>query len=156
MSGGAEEPNEEASGEETCQQSPSYQAAEEDLVIPQTETPDSEECHDNDDSPITVDLTVLTRHRSKEEALLSDSPHTGTDVNAQQTLENSGGGGGESEECTDRVETVETECILTEENIDGTISTAAAAASSPGEQEDVPSEQETEVSDETDVCSQEL
>lgn len=76
-------------------------------------------------------------------------------MNAQQTLENSGGGGGESEECTDRVETVETECILTEENIDGTISTAAAA-SSPEEQEDVPSEQETEVSDETDVCSQEL
>ncbi|XP_051240542.1 coiled-coil domain-containing protein 149 isoform X2 [Dicentrarchus labrax] len=145
VSGGREELH-----EETCQQNPSYQSDEEELG-----TPDSEECHDGGRSEITIDLTALTSHQSEEEECLSDSPPTVPDVplelcHLQQTLERNSGED-ESDECTDGVVTVDTECIITEENISIDISTAATA-SSAGEQEDVQSNQETELSDQTDVC----
>ncbi|XP_073322237.1 coiled-coil domain-containing protein 149-like isoform X2 [Pagrus major] len=158
VSGGGEELNEEEPSppsEGTCQQNSSYQSAEE-----EPETPDSQVCNDSDRSQITIDLTALTSHQSKEEECLSDCPPTAPDVSTQQlsdfshlqeTLENSGGGEDESDECTDGVETVETECIITEEDTDIAASTAAAVSSAE-EQEDVQSNQETELSDETDVC----
>ncbi|XP_044045131.1 coiled-coil domain-containing protein 149-like isoform X2 [Siniperca chuatsi] len=148
------------SSEETRQQNPLYQSADE-----EPETPDSEESRAIGQSQITIDLTALMSHRSKEEECLSGSPPTVTDVSThprsdlchlQQTLESSdptGGGQGESEECTEGVETVEMECILTGENINNVISTAGFAE----EQEDVQSNPETKLSDETDVCvSQEV
>ncbi|XP_038569263.1 coiled-coil domain-containing protein 149-like isoform X2 [Micropterus salmoides] len=141
------------SSEETCQQRPSYQSAEE-----EPETPASDECDDSGHPQITIDLTALTSHLSGEEECRSGSPPTVTDVSThhlRQTLENpdpTGGGEAEFDECTEGVETVETKCILTEENINNVISTAAAA-SSAGEQEDIQSNHgETKLSDETDVC----
>ncbi|XP_070770405.1 coiled-coil domain-containing protein 149-B-like [Enoplosus armatus] len=150
-----EEPHEEEpspSSEEMCQQNPSYQSAEE-----EPETPDSEECDESGQSHITVDLTALTSHQSEEEEeCLSGSSPTETDVSThhlQQTLKSSDPAGGEdeSDEYAKSVKTVETEFILTEENVNNVIS-AAAAVSSAEEQEDVQSNQETELSDGTDVC----
>ncbi len=149
VSGAGEELHKEApapSSEETCRQNPSYQSAEE-----EPETPDSEACLDSGQSRITIDLTALT---SQEH--LSEPPPTVTDVSdlchLQQTLENCDPAGGredESDESTEGAETVEIEFILAEENTSNTISTE--------EQEDVESNQETELSDETDVCvSQEV
>lgn len=116
----------------------------------------------SDRSQVTIDLTALTSHQLKEEECLSDCPPTVPDVStqhlsdlshSQETLENSRGGEGESDKCTDGVETVETECIIiTEENTDIAASAAAAAVSSPEEQEDDQPHQETELSEETDVC----
>ncbi|XP_035515772.1 coiled-coil domain-containing protein 149-like isoform X3 [Morone saxatilis] len=143
VSGGREELH-----EETCQQNPSYQSDEEEL-----ETPDGEECHDGGRSEITIDLTALMSHQSEEEECLSDSPPTVPDVpldlcHLQQTLERNSGED-QSDEHTDGVETVDTKCIITEENISIDLSTATTA-SSAREQEDVQSNQETELSDETD------
>lgn len=146
VSGAGEELHEEApspSNKGTCQQSPSYQSAEE-----EPETLDGEECLDSGQSQITIDLTALT-----SEERLSEPPPTVTGVSdlchLQQTLENSdpaGGREGESDESTEGAETVETEFILTEENTNDAISTE--------EPEDVQSNQETELSDETDVCQE--
>ncbi|XP_030247364.1 coiled-coil domain-containing protein 149-like isoform X4 [Sparus aurata] len=159
-SGGGEELSEEEPSprsEGSCQQNSSYQSAEE-----EPETPDSEVCNNSDRSQVTIDLTALTSHQLKEEECLSDCPPTVPDVStqhlsdlshSQETLENSRGGEGESDKCTDGVETVETECIIiTEENTDIAASAAAAAVSSPEEQEDDQPHQETELSEETDVC----
>ncbi|XP_054461099.1 coiled-coil domain-containing protein 149-like [Anoplopoma fimbria] len=161
-SGGQEELLKEtllSSSEETCQPNLSYQSAEEEPVCPETEPPDSEECHDSGQSQVTADLTS---HRSKEEECQSDSSptHHSSDLShMEQTLEDSDPTRGkeeQSDECTEEVETVETELILTETNIISTIH-AAAVASSDGEQENVQSDQETELSDGTDVfVSQEM
>ncbi|XP_068582710.1 coiled-coil domain-containing protein 149-like isoform X2 [Cebidichthys violaceus] len=138
---------------ETCQPNLSYQSAEEEPVCPQTETPDSEECHDGGQSQVTTDLTS---HRSKEEECASDSSstqHPSDLCHIEQILEDSEPTGGreeQSDECTNGVEIVETEFILTEANINSTIYTAAAA-SSDEEQENVQSNQETELPDRTDV-----
>ncbi|KAM9363695.1 coiled-coil domain-containing protein 149-like [Symphorus nematophorus] len=157
LSADQEELHEEArspSSGETSQQKPSHQQAEE-----YPETPDSEECHDSDQSQITTDLTAFTSHGSKEEERLIDSPPTEPDVSTlhlsdhcdiQQIVENSRGED-ESDECTEGEEIVETEFIITEENTSITVSTAAAASAAE-ELEDVQSQQETELSDETDVC----
>lgn len=157
VSGGQEELHKEAPSEETRSQSPSCQSAEEEPVIPQTETPGGEERCDSSQAQVTIDLTALTSHQSNVEERLSDPPPTGTDGSdlghLQETSENSGGGEDESDEGAEEVEAAETKCILTEENSSSAISAAAAAAaSSAEEQEDVRSEQETELSDETDVC----
>lgn len=159
VSGDGEELSEEEPSppsEGSCQQNSSHQSEEE------PETPDSEVCNDGDQSQDTIDLTALTSPQPKEEECLSDCPPTAPDVStrhlsdlshSQETLENSGGGEGESDKCTDGVETVETECIIiTEENTDIAASADAAAVSSPEEQEDDRSHQETELSEETDVC----
>ncbi|XP_034745745.1 coiled-coil domain-containing protein 149-like isoform X3 [Etheostoma cragini] len=158
VSGSQEELLEEnPSSEETCPPNLSYQSAEEQPVSPQTETPDSEECHDSGQSQVTTDLTDLTSHRSKEEKCVSDSSptHNLSDLyHLQHTLENSdpaGGGENESDECTEGLETVETE-----EKIKSTISSAATAIFEEG-QPDFQTNQKKELSDGTDSCvSQEL
>ncbi|XP_074486066.1 coiled-coil domain-containing protein 149-like isoform X2 [Sebastes fasciatus] len=140
--------------EETCQPNLSHQSAEEEPVSPLTETPDSEECGDSGQSQVTTDLRDLTSHGSKEEECVSDSSPTQhpSDLSLlQQTLENIAGREDESEEWTEGLETVETQCILTEENISSALFTAAAAGNSDEEQEDVQSNQETELSHGTDV-----
>ncbi|TKS68234.1 Coiled-coil domain-containing protein 149-B [Collichthys lucidus] len=148
--GEEEELHEEApspSSEERCHQKPSDQSAEE-------ECHDRVECHDSGQSEITIDLTALTSHESEEEECLSDSSATVPDVNTEhpsdlchQTLENSGGREDELDEYTEGVESAETECIITEESI--IIAGPSPAAEGP---EDVCSNQETELSEETDVC----
>ncbi|TKS68241.1 Coiled-coil domain-containing protein 149-B [Collichthys lucidus] len=148
--GEEEELHEEApspSSEERCHQKPSDQSAEE-------ECHDRVECHDSGQSEITIDLTALTSHESEEEECLSDSSATVPDVNTEhlsdlchQTLENSGGREDESDEYTEGVESAETECIITEESIIIAGPSPAAEGS-----EDVCSNQETELSEETDVC----
>lgn len=150
-----EELNEESpSSEDTYQQNPTSQ--------PQTETPNGEECHDSNQSPITMDLTALTSHQSTDEGCLSVSLPTVIDENtlcpsntshSEQASENSDPTGGrEDDTCTEGVETVETECVIIEENISSMSSTTAASAPTAEEQEDVQSNQETELSDGTDVC----
>ncbi|XP_044202912.1 coiled-coil domain-containing protein 149-like isoform X2 [Thunnus albacares] len=150
-----EELNEESpSSEDTYQQNPTSQ--------PQTETPNGEECHDSNQSPITMDLTALTSHQSTDEGCLSVSLPTVIDENtlcpsntshSEQASENSDPmGGREDDTCTEGVETVETECVIIEENISSMSSTTAASAPTAEEQEDVQSNQETELSDGTDVC----
>lgn len=150
-----EELNEESpSSEDTYQQNPTSQ--------PQTETPNGEECHDSNQSPITMDLTALTSHQSTDEGCLSVSLPTVIDENtlcpsntshSEQGSENSDPTGGrEDDTCTEGVETVETECVIIEENISSMSSTTAASAPTAEEQEDVQSNQETELSDGTDVC----
>ncbi|GAA6214765.1 coiled-coil domain-containing protein 149-like [Lates japonicus] len=140
------------------QQDPSHLSADEEPASPQTETP-------NDHTQITVDLTALTEE--EEEERLSNSPLAVTDVNtpdssdphhSEITVDKSdltgrggggGGGGDESDECT---EGAETERIITEENIHIPASTTVSTAAAEGQQEDVQLSQETELSDETDVC----
>lgn len=150
-----EELNEESpSSEDTYQQNPTSQ--------PQTEMPNGEECHDSNQSPITMDLTALTSHQSTDEGCLSVSLPTVIDENtlcpsntshSEQGSENSDPTGGrEDDTCTEGVETVETECVIIEENISSMSSTTAASAPTAEEQEDVQSNQETELSDGTDVC----
>lgn len=150
-----EELNEESpSSEDTYQQNPTSQ--------PQTETPNGEECHDSNQSPITMDLTALTSHQSTDEGCLSVSLPTVIDENtlcpsntshSEQASENCDPTGGrEDDTCTEGVETVETECVIIEENISSMSSTTAASAPTAEEQEDVQSNQETELSDGTDVC----
>ncbi|XP_031132700.1 coiled-coil domain-containing protein 149-like isoform X2 [Sander lucioperca] len=150
-------PEETPSSEETCPLNISYQSAEEEPVSPQTETPDSEECHESGQSQVPTDLTDLTSHPSKEEKCMSDSSptHHPSDLcHLQQTLENSdptGEGENDSDECTEGVETVETE-----EKIKSTISSAATAIFDEG-QADFQTNQEKELSDGTDACvSQEI
>lgn len=150
-----EELNEESpSSEDTYQQNPTSQ--------PQTEMPNGEECHDSNQSPITMDLTALTSHQSTDEGCLSVSLPTVIDENtlcpsntshSEQASENCDPTGGrEDDTCTEGVETVETECVIIEENISSMSSTTAASAPTAEEQEDVQSNQETELSDGTDVC----
>ncbi|XP_033480248.1 coiled-coil domain-containing protein 149-like isoform X1 [Epinephelus lanceolatus] len=144
--------------EETSQPNLSHQSAEAEPVSPQTETPDASQ------SQVTANLTALTSQRSEEEECASDSSptrHLSDLCHSQQTLENSDpsdavGTKDESDKCAEGVETVETEHIQTEENIDNTILTAAAAAATAAarsgeEQEDVQSDRDTELSDGTDV-----
>uniref|UniRef100_A0A8C2Z031 Coiled-coil domain containing 149b n=1 Tax=Cyclopterus lumpus TaxID=8103 RepID=A0A8C2Z031_CYCLU len=138
--------------EELCQPDISYQSAEGELVCPQTETPDSEACHDSGQSQVTTDLTS---HRSKEECTSDSSPtqHPSDLCHIEQTLEDSDPTGGSEEqsgECTEEMPTVETEFVLMGEHIESTIYTAAAAGSDE-EQENVQSNQETELPDGTDV-----
>ncbi|KAM7394310.1 hypothetical protein PAMP_021123 [Pampus punctatissimus] len=136
--------NQQSSPEETpaasaCQkehheESPSSEDAYQQNPISQhqTETPNGEE--------FTMDLTTLTSHQSTDEGCLSDSPPTAIDMNTlchlEQASENSNRMAG-------REETVETECIIIEEN------TTSPTAE---EQEHVQSNQETDLSDGTDVC----
>ncbi|XP_049427537.1 coiled-coil domain-containing protein 149-like isoform X2 [Epinephelus fuscoguttatus] len=140
--------------EETSQPNLSHQSAEAEPVSPQTETADTSR------SQVTANLTALTSQRSEEEECASDSSpthHLSDLCHSQQTLENSDpsdavGTKDESDKCAEGVETVETEHIQTEENIDNTIFTAVAAAARSGEeQEDVQSDRDTELSDGTDV-----
>ncbi|XP_059196770.1 coiled-coil domain-containing protein 149-like isoform X2 [Centropristis striata] len=145
VSGGQEELLEESTpSEETRQLNLS---AEDEPVSPLTETPDSK---DSGQTRVTAELTDLTSHCLKEEEFVNDSSptkHPSDLCCSPQTLENydpAAGREGESDECT---ETVEPECNLTEENINSTMSTAAAASSD----EDL-SNQEAELSGETDVC----
>lgn len=158
VSGGQEEHHERApspSSEETSPRDPSYQSAEE-----EPETPDGVEYQDSGRSRTTMDLMALISHRPKDEECLSDPPPTVPDVSTnrlsdlchlQQTLENSRGAEDESDESPEAVEAAYAECFITEENTNISIS-FTAAASSAEEQEDVQSSQETELSDETDVC----
>ncbi|XP_010775101.1 coiled-coil domain-containing protein 149 isoform X3 [Notothenia coriiceps] len=148
VSGNGKEPLVEtpsASSEETCQ------PAEEEPASPQTQTPDSEECSDIGQSQVTTDLTIQQSREVECESVSSPTQHPSDLCHIQQTLENSdptGESEEESEECT---ENVETECILIQENINSTMSPAEE------EQEDVQSNQETELTGETDVCvSQEM
>ncbi|XP_070844282.1 coiled-coil domain-containing protein 149-like isoform X2 [Chaetodon trifascialis] len=134
-----EEEEWEPSGEETFQQSSSLQSAEEE--------PDTS---GGGGSQITIDLRALTNHQSEEEERLSDSSPTEPDMSgqqltdvSQQTAEDESGGRSE------RLEAAETEFIITEENISIATSTAAAEED---QEEDVQSNQETQLSAETDVC----
>nr|XP_019956069.1 PREDICTED: coiled-coil domain-containing protein 149-like isoform X2 [Paralichthys olivaceus] len=131
------------SSEETSPQKPPRQSVDEEPASPQTEKP-------NNHTQIAVDLDALTQ----EEELLSDSIPSVTDVNtprqsdhdSQLNLDDSDPTGeGESDE----TETVEAECDITEENIYVASSSAAAGE----KQQDVTApNQQTELSDETDVC----
>ncbi|XP_019956069.2 coiled-coil domain-containing protein 149-like isoform X2 [Paralichthys olivaceus] len=130
------------SSEETSPQKPPRQSVDEEPASPQTEKP-------NNHTQIAVDLDALTQ----EEELLSDSIPSVTDVNtprqsdhdSQLNLDDSDPTGeGESDE----TETVEAECDITEENIYVASSSAAAGE----KQQDVTApNQQTELSDETDV-----
>lgn len=160
VSGGQQEHHERApspSSEEPSPQDPSYQSAEE-----EPGTPDRVGCGGSGRSRTTVALTALSNHLSEDEVGLSDSSLTVQDVSTdhlsdlyhvQQTLEeDSCRAEDESDESPETVEAADTECITAEENADVSISSAAAAAGSAEEQEDIQSSQETELSDETDVC----
>lgn len=148
-----EELHEESpSSEDTCQKNPTSQ--------PQTETSHDEDCHYSEKSQITMDLPSLTSHQSTDKGSLSDSSPTVIDVNtlspsdachseqASETADVPGGRG--DDKCTEGGETVETECIIIEE-VNSTSSTVASTPTAE-EQEDVQSNQETELSDGTDVC----
>lgn len=161
MSGGQQE-HERApspSSEEPSPQDPKYQSAQE-----EPGTPDRVGRGGSGRSRTTVALTALSNHLSEDEVGLSDSSPTVRDVSTdhlsdlyhvQQTLEESScRAEDESDESPETVDAADTECIPTEENADVSISSAAAAAAagSAEEQEDIQSSQETELSDETDVC----
>ncbi|XP_056227407.1 coiled-coil domain-containing protein 149-like isoform X2 [Seriola aureovittata] len=134
---------------EKPQQNPSHHEG------PHTEIP-------NNHIETTVDLTALTL----EEECLSDSLPTVTDVNTPRpsdphhlplTLDSSDPGGGrgdEADEYTEVVETVETECIITEENSGAATpdTVSNVAAEEQQEDDDARPNQETELSEETDVC----
>ncbi|XP_008284835.1 coiled-coil domain-containing protein 149-like isoform X1 [Stegastes partitus] len=140
---------------ETCHYNSSTQSAEEEPASPQTEKPNSDECHESGQSQITMDCTAL----AKEEECLSDSPPKETYLNkphpselchSPQTSENSNPTGGredESDECAEEVETAETEGIMTEESIDTVSSTVVSTAAFEEQQEEVQSNQETDVGD---------
>lgn len=148
VSGGQEELLEETpsspSRQETCEPDLS---AEEEPFSPQTETPSTSH------SQVTSHITDLKSHWSKEEESVSDfSPthHLSDQCHLQQTLENSSptvGREDESDECNEGVRSDETQCHPTVENINNAISTA----SSDEEQDEAQSNQETELSDGTDV-----
>lgn len=139
------------SSEELSPQDPSYQSAEE-----EPGTPGREGCGGSGRSRTTVALTALSNHLSEDEVGLSDLSTTVQDVSTdhlsdlnhvQQTLEE------KSDESPETVESADTECITKEGNADVSIPSAtAAAAGSAEEWEDIQSSQETELSDETDVC----
>ncbi|XP_033985759.1 uncharacterized protein LOC117481932 [Trematomus bernacchii] len=134
-----------ASSEETCQ------PAEEEPASPQTQTPDSEECLDIGQSQVTTDLTIQQSREEECVSVSSPTQHPSDLCHIQQTLENSDPTGESEEESEKCTENVETECILIQENINSTMSPADE------EQEDVQSNQETELTEETDVCvSQEM
>uniref|UniRef100_A0A8D3A7X3 Coiled-coil domain containing 149 n=1 Tax=Scophthalmus maximus TaxID=52904 RepID=A0A8D3A7X3_SCOMX len=147
-----EEASPPPSGEETSQQNPPHESADEEPASTQTETQDNH-------TPIAVDLAALTQ----EDEFLIDSPPTVTDVNTprpsdphhvQLTLHDSvptDGGGGESDERPEEVETVETECIITRENTHAAVSVTVATATAEEEQDVVEPKQQTELSDETNV-----
>lgn len=140
------------SNEELCQPDISYKSAEEELVCPQTETPDSEECHDSGQSQVTTDLS----HQSKKEEYTSESSptqHPSDLCQIEQTLEDSEPTGGREEqsgECIEEVPTVETVFVLTVAHKDSTIYTAAEAGFDE-ERENVQSNQEKELPDGTDI-----
>ncbi|XP_033939805.1 coiled-coil domain-containing protein 149-like isoform X2 [Pseudochaenichthys georgianus] len=143
VSGNGEEPLMEApsaSSEETCQ------PAEEEPASPQTQTPDSEECPDIGQSQVTTDLTIQQSREEECVRVSSPTQHPSDLCHIQQTLENSDPTGESEEESEKCTENVETECILIQENINSTMSPAEE------EQEDVQSNQETELTEETDVC----
>ncbi|KAJ4944026.1 hypothetical protein JOQ06_012574 [Pogonophryne albipinna] len=143
VSGNGEEPLVEApsaSSEETCQ------PAEEEPASPQTQTPDSEECPDIGQSQVTTDLTIQQSREEECVSVSSPTQHPSDLCHIQQTLENSDPTGESEEESEKCTENVETECILIQENINSTMSPAEE------EQEDVQSNQETELTEETDVC----
>uniref|UniRef100_UPI0037E97508 coiled-coil domain-containing protein 149-like isoform X2 n=1 Tax=Semicossyphus pulcher TaxID=241346 RepID=UPI0037E97508 len=144
-----------APSEETCQQNPSDQSAEEEPVSFRIETPEREECHESGQSLITTDLPALTSPQSEEEEeeeeedcqsslpeLAAVNSHHQSDL-SHQTLETLEEGEDKSDEGSEKVETVETGCILTEGN--NSCDVFIAAASSAEEQEDVQSNQETDV-----------
>lgn len=142
VSGNGEEPLVEApsaSSEETCQ------PAEEEPASPQTQTPDSEECPDIGQSQVTTDLTIQQSREEECVSVSSPTQHPSDLCHIQQTLENSDPTGESEEESEKCTENVETECILIQENINSTMSPAEE------EQEDVQSNQETELTEETDV-----
>ncbi|XP_068444824.1 coiled-coil domain-containing protein 149-like isoform X2 [Clinocottus analis] len=156
-SGGQEERLEETpspSSKKMRQPDISYQSAEEELVCPQTESPDSGECRDSGLSQVRTDLTS---YRSNEECTSDSSPtqHPSDLCHIEQTLEDSdptGEGEEQSVDGTEEVAAVETEFILTEASRNSTVYTAAAAAASSDEElENVQSNQETELPDGTDV-----
>ncbi|XP_040002998.1 coiled-coil domain-containing protein 149-B-like isoform X2 [Xiphias gladius] len=136
--------------EKKSQQTHSHQMADKEPASPHTETL-------NNHTQITKDLTVLI----KEEECLSDAPPTVADVNPscpsdpyhfQLTLDRSDptrGSSGESDECTERSETVKT---VSQENLHIVTPMAVSSAAAEGQQDDVQPKQETELSDETDVC----
>ncbi|KAM7008641.1 coiled-coil domain-containing protein 149-like [Tautogolabrus adspersus] len=144
-----------ASSEETCQQNPSTLPAELEPVSNWTETSEKEECCDAGQSQSTTDFTAVTSDEPKEEECQSDSPLKFTNVThnlsdlSYQTLEESGGHEDELDEHNEELETVESECILIEGNISDDVFTAAvaaaAAASTAEEQENIKSNQETDV-----------
>ncbi|CAB1432289.1 unnamed protein product [Pleuronectes platessa] len=109
------------SSEETSPQKPSHQSADEEPASPRMENP-------NNDTQIAVDLAAFNTGRGFTER----SPSL------------CDGGGGESDEA----ETVEAECVITEEDIDVASSSAAAGE----KQQDVAEpNQQAELSDETEV-----
>ncbi|KAF7666256.1 hypothetical protein LDENG_00112710 [Lucifuga dentata] len=133
---------------------------------PQTEASQADECLRNHQSQITMDLLLLTSDQSKEEECPCTSSSTindGNDVScpsdpcySQQPLENSdpkAARENESDIYSDEG-TVETECVLTEENFCNIFSSAASTATvkSVEEQEDIQSNQESELSENINVC----
>uniref|UniRef100_A0A3P8TJ92 Coiled-coil domain containing 149b n=1 Tax=Amphiprion percula TaxID=161767 RepID=A0A3P8TJ92_AMPPE len=141
------------SSAETDHLKSSTQPAEEAPASPQTEKPNIDECHESGQSQTTVDCTALTEEEcpsdspSKETYL--NKPHPSDRCNSPQPSEESdpaGGRGDESDECTEVAENVVTECIITEENIDMASSTAV---STTAYEEQVQSNQETDVCEET-------
>ncbi|XP_069571501.1 coiled-coil domain-containing protein 149-like isoform X1 [Brachyistius frenatus] len=132
---------------ETSHQNSAHQTVEGEPAPPQPPMSNSDECDENGESQLTMDCTALT----KEEECLSDSapietylnkPHPSGPRHLQQPSENSDPAGGredESHECANGAETVETECIITDENIH------VVSSTSEKQQEDVQSNQQTDV-----------
>lgn len=124
----------------------SHPSAEEEPVSAQKETSSGEECRDSGQSQLTMDSTAL-----EDDGCVFDSPPTVIDVNtplpsdtchSEQPSENSEPKGAREEDtCIEEEETVET--IIVGGNIH--------AGSSPTA-EDVQSDQETGISDGTDIC----
>ncbi|XP_069023805.1 coiled-coil domain-containing protein 149-like isoform X4 [Embiotoca jacksoni] len=132
---------------ETSHQNSAHQTVEGEPAPPQPPMSNSDECDENGESQLTMDCTALT----KEEECLSDSapietylnkPHQLGPRHLQQPSENSDPAGGredESHECANGAETVETECIITDEDIH------VVSSTSEKQQEDVQSNQQTDV-----------
>lgn len=144
------------SNAETDHLKSSTQPAEEAPARPQTEKPNIDECHESGQSQITVDCTAFTEEAecpsdSTPKETYLNKRHPSDRCNSPQPSEESdptGGRGDESDERTEVAETVETECIITEENID-TVSSTAASATAYEEQQEVQSNQETDICEET-------
>ncbi|KAM3623295.1 uncharacterized protein V6R79_009723 [Siganus canaliculatus] len=135
------------SSEESFQQRPSHESAEE-----EPETKDTAECDDDGQPQITADLT---RPRPQEDKCLSGVSTSGPHVSSQplsdlcprsQTPEATGAEEDDSDGCTDEEATVGTDCIIIEENLN----TASCA-----EEQQLQSNQETDVSGNVSVGEQE-
>ncbi|KAM4584801.1 coiled-coil domain-containing protein 149-like isoform 2-T2 [Odontesthes bonariensis] len=99
----------------------SQRSEEEEPASPQRELPNREDCHESGRAQVTVDCTALTTEQecpsvSILEPTYHSRPHPSSHP-CQPSSEPVEEGEVESEDCTEGLETVETQCIITEGNI---------------------------------------